>query len=115
MAKTDDPTLISVAGPYLKELRDKAGKQQREFADTYGFEASALSKLENGNGLGPRQLPKIVEAYAEAAGVSAPDVWAEIGRRLTERDRETSRRAQRRSGDARRSEQEKKRRRGQDQ
>lgn len=117
MAKTDDPTLISVAGPYLKELRIGAGQQQRQFADAYDLEPSMLSKLENGQGQGPKRLPRIVEAYAEVADISAHEAWAEIGKRLSsaERDRETSQRAQQRAAEAEQTKRDKKQRRGQGQ
>jgi len=64
------PSPRAAFGPYLRELRLKAGFGLRKFAQAAGFQASNLSNLERGK-LAPPRDPERLAEMADALGLVA--------------------------------------------
>lgn len=97
MSSWDEPTVMTVLGPYLRELREGAeGLLQKDVAALGDLDPSALSQIETG-----KRKPDfaVVEAYAQAVGMNSDDIWVEANRRA-KRIRQSRARAARADGES---------------
>src|SRR5262245_32298962 len=71
------PAASSNLAGYLRQLRQQAGKSQRQLADLAGIDVTYLSKLENGRQGGSERVLRLL---ADALGIPATELLVPAGR-----------------------------------